>query len=159
MTPLYKNEIGAAVASNLGSAAKSGAVSSTTKLSGTAMAAAAVGQVVGDVVVGLLQNKTQRDFNNARLAQLKEDSRLNQLSQEERLALDKKIANAVNDIARLRIYEETVGDLGVASIQASASIYAERLRSQSVAETRGYYILGGLAALLIAGTIYIVKKK
>ena len=129
------------------------------KLSGTAAAAAAVGQVVGDVVVGLIQNKTQKDFNNARIAQLKEDSRLQQLTAEQRLALDKKIANAVNDVARLRIYEETVGDLGVASIQASASIYAERLRSQSVAETRGYYILGGLAALLIAGTIYIVKKK
>ena len=121
--------------------------------------AMAVGNVVGDVVVGLLQNKTQRDFNNARIAQLKDDSRLKQLNEEQRIALEKKIANAVNDVARLRIYEETLADLGAASIYASASVYAERLKAQSVAETRGYYILGGLAALLVAGTIYIVKKK
>lgn len=121
--------------------------------------AMAVGNVVGDLAIGLLQNKTQRDFNKARLAQLENDSRLKQLNEEQRLALEKKIANAVNDIARLRIYEETLADLGAASIYASASVYAERLKAQSVAETRGYYILGGLAALLIAGTIHIVKKK
>lgn len=121
--------------------------------------AMAIGQVVGDVTVALLQNKTQKQFNNARLAQLKDDSRLNQLNEEQKLVLQKRVANAVNDIARLRIYEETIADLGVASIYASASVYAERLKSQSAAETRGYIVLAGLAALLIGGTIYIVKNK
>lgn len=121
--------------------------------------AMAIGQVVGDVTVALLQNKTQKQFNNARLAQLKDDSRLNQLNEEQKLILQKRIANAVNDVARLRIYEETIGDLGTASIYASASVYAERLKAQSAAETRGYIVLAGLAALLIGGTIYIVKKQ
>lgn len=121
--------------------------------------AMAIGQVVGDVTTALLQNKTQKDFNNARLAQLKDDSRLNQLNEEQKLLLQKRIANAVNDVARLRIYEETISDLGAASIYASASVYAERLKAQSAAETRGYIVLAGLAALLIGGTIYIVKKK
>lgn len=121
--------------------------------------ATAVGQVVGDLAVGLLQNKTQRDFNKARLAQLENDSRLKQLNEEQRIALEKRIANAVNDVARLRIYEETVADLGAASIYASASVYAERLKAQSAAETRGYIVLAGLAALLIGGTIYVVKKQ
>lgn len=121
--------------------------------------AMAIGQVVGDVTTALLQNKTQKDFNNARIAQLKDDSRLNQLNEEQKLVLQKKIANAVNDVARLRIYEETIADLGAASIYASASVYAERLKAQSAAETRGYIVLAGLAALLIGGTIYIVKKK
>jgi hypothetical protein len=120
--------------------------------------AMAVGQLVGDLTVGLLQNKTQRDFNKGRLAQLEEDSRLKQLNEEQKLVLQKKIANAVNDVARLRIYEETIADLGAASIYASASVYAERFKAQSAAETRGYIVLAGLAALLIGGTIYVVKK-
>jgi len=120
--------------------------------------AMAVGQLVGDLTVGLLQNKTQRDFNKSRLAQLENDSRLKQLNEEQRLSLQKRVDNAVNDVAKLRIYEETVSDLGAASIYASASVYAERFKAQSAAETRGYIVLAGLAALLIGGTIYIVKK-
>lgn len=120
--------------------------------------AAQVGQVVGDVVVGLIQNKTQKEYNSAKIAVMKEDSRLKALNDEQRLALDEKIAKAVNDVAKLRIYEETLGTIGVGVIDSNASIYREKLKSAGAAQTRGYLIIGGLAALLIGGAIYIYKK-
>lgn len=144
MTPIYLNETGAASAS---------------KSSGKAQLATAIGQVVGDVVVGLIQNKTQKDYNNAKIAAMKEDSRLDYLTAEERLALDKKIANAVNDVAKLRIYQEELAKVSSSSLQSSASIYAEKIKNQSANETRGMYIIAGLSALLIAGAVFIYIKK
>lgn len=136
-----------------------GGVGGAAKASGTAMIASAVGNLVGDVVTGFIQDKTQKEYNNARIAQLKDDSRLRQLTSEQRLALDEKIANAVNDVAKLRIYEEAVSNLGVTSIETTASIYTQKLKNQSISETRGYYVLAGLSVLLLAGGIYIVKRK
>jgi mannitol-specific phosphotransferase system IIBC component len=123
-----------------------------------AAVAAQVGQVVGDVVVGLLQNKTQKDFNNAKIAVLKEDSRLKALSQEQRQALDEKVAKAVNDVAKLRVYEETLATIGVGVIDSNASIYREKLKNDAIAKTRGYFIIGGIAALIFGGALYIYKK-
>lgn len=123
-----------------------------------AQLATQIGQVVGDIGVGLLQNKTQKDFNKARIEVLKEDSRLQALSEEQRLALDEKIAKAVNDVAKLRIYEETLGTIGVGVIDSSASIYREKIKNDSIAKTRGYFILGGIAALIFGGALYIYKK-
>lgn len=123
-----------------------------------AQLATQIGQVVGDIGVGLLQNKTQKDFNKARIEVLKEDSRLQALSAEQRLALDEKIAKAVNDVAKLRIYEETLGTIGVGVIDSSASIYREKIKNDSIAKTRGYFILGGIAALIFGGALYIYKK-
>jgi hypothetical protein len=139
--------------------AGAGGVGGAAKASGTAMIASAVGNLVGDVVTGFIQDKTQKEYNNARIAQLKDDSRLRQLTSEQRLALDEKIANAVNDVAKLRIYEEAVSNLGVTSIETTASIYTQKLKNQSISETRGYYVLAGLSVLLLAGGIYIVKRK
>jgi hypothetical protein len=128
---------------------------------GMGQVAAQVGQVVGDVVVGLIQNKTQKQYNAARIAQLENDSRLQALSAEERLAFDKKVASAVNDTARLRIYEEQIGNLGVATIQSTASLYAAKLQGVSSDKSKkiGYAVLIG-GGLLVAGTIiYLFKKK
>ena len=108
--------------------AGAGGVGGAAKASGTAMIASAVGNLVGDVVTGFIQDKTQKEYNNARIAQLKDDSRLRQLTSEQRLALDEKIANAVNDVAKLRIYEEAVSNLGVTSIETTASIYTQKLK-------------------------------
>jgi hypothetical protein len=120
----------------------------------------AIGQVVGDVVVGLIQNKTQRDFNSAKIAQLKEDSRLQALSAEERLAFDQKVANAVNDTARLRIYEEQLGNLGVATIQSTASVYAAKLQGKTYDSQKiGNYVLIGGGLLVVGTMIYLFKKK
>ena len=120
----------------------------------------AIGQVVGDVVVGVIQNQTQKDFNAARISQLKEDSRLQSLSAEERLAFDKKVASAINDTARLRVYEEQLGNLGVATIQSTASEYAAKLKGTTYDSQKigNAVLIGG--GLLVAGTmIYLFKKK
>jgi len=124
----------------------------------TAQIAMQIGQVVGDIGVGLLQNKTQKDFNKAKIEVMKEDSRLQALNAEERLALDKKIANAVNDVAKLRIYEEQLGKIGVSVIEANASIYREKIKNDSIAKTRGYFVIAGVAALIFGGALYIYKK-
>jgi hypothetical protein len=124
-----------------------------------AQVAAQVGQVVGDIAVGILQNKTQKDYNAAKIAVMKEDSRLQSLNTEQRLQLDEKIAKAVNDVAKLRIYEETLSSVGVGGIDSVASLYREKIKNESIAKTRGYFIIGGIAALIFAGALYIYKKK
>jgi len=156
MIPIYKNQTGVDVARIVPTSGLSRGQFQTAQL-GT-MAA----QVVGDIFVGLIQNKTQKDFNKGKLAQLKEDSRLNQLTEEQRLAFDKKVANAVNDIAKLRVYQEELGDLGVASIQSTASIYAAKLQGDAILEkskTIGTFILIGGGALLLLGAVYLLRKK
>lgn len=156
MIPIYKNEVGVGVA-------RTSPIGGLTRgQMQTAQLATMAAQVVGDVVVGLIQNKTQKDFNAAKIAQLKEDSRLNQLTSEQRLAFDKRVANAVNDIAKLRIYQEELGDLGVASIQSTASIYAAKLQGDALlqkSKTIGTVVLIGGGALLLLGAVYLLRKK
>lgn len=123
-----------------------------------ASVAIAAGQLVGDVVTGLLQNKTQEKFNNDRIAVMKEDSRLQSMSAEQRLIFEEKVAKAVNDVARLRIYEEQLAALGVSGIQNTAEIYKAKIKNESIAKTRGYFIIGGIAALIFGGALYIYKK-
>jgi len=125
---------------------------------GKAQVATQIGQVVGDIGVGLLQNKTQKDFNKAKIEVLKEDIRLKALTEEQRLELDKKIANAVNDVAKLRVYEETLSTVGIGVINANKDIYVQKLKNESIAKTRGYYIIGGIVVLLLGATLYIYKK-
>jgi len=124
----------------------------------TAQIATQIGQVVGDVAVGLLQNKTQKDFNKAKIEVLKEDSRLQALSAEQRLAFEERVAKAVNDVAKLRIYQEQLGAIGVGVIDSSASIYREKIKNDSIAKTRGYFVIAGVAALIFGGALYIYKK-
>jgi hypothetical protein len=157
MIPIYKNETGVDVSR----IAPSGGGLTRGQFQKAQLGTMAA-QVVGDVVVGLIQNKTQKDFNKGKLEQLKEDSRLNQLSAEQRLAFDKKVANAVNDIAKLRVYQEELGDLGVASIQSTASIYAAKLQGDAQLEkskTIGTLVLIGGGALLLLGVVYLLRKK
>jgi hypothetical protein len=138
-----------------------GAVSSVATASKglqTAQIATGIGQVVGDIAVGLLQNKTQKDFNKAKIEALKEDSRLQALSAEQRLAFDERVAKAVNDVAKLRVYQEQLGVIGVGVIDSSASIYREKIKNDSIAKTRGYFIIAGVMALIFGGALYIYKK-
>jgi hypothetical protein len=151
---MYKNQSGAVS----GVASTASSVATATKGLQIAQIATGIGQVVGDIGVGLLQNQTQRDFNNAKIAVMKEDSRLQALSAEERLAFDKKVASAVNDVAKLRVYEEQLGKLGVGTIDSSASIYREKIKNDSIAKTRGYFVIAGVAALIFGGALYIYKK-
>ena len=123
-----------------------------------AQLATQIGQLVGDVAVGLLQNKTQKDFNKAKIEVLKEDSRLQALNAEQRLAFEERVAKAVNDVAKLRIYEEQLGVIGVGVIDSSASIFREKIQNDSIAKTRGYFVIAGVAALIFGGALYIYKK-
>jgi hypothetical protein len=124
----------------------------------TAQIATGIGQLVGDIGVALLQNKTQKDFNKARIEVLKEDSRLQALSAEQRLAFEERVSKAVNDVAKLRIYQEQLGEIGVGVIDSSASIYREKIKNDSIAKTRGYFVIAGVAALIFGGALYIYKK-
>jgi hypothetical protein len=138
-----------------------GAVSSVATASKglqTAQIATGIGQVVGDIAVGLIQNKTQKDFNKAKIEALKEDSRLQALSAEQRLAFEERVAKAVNDVAKLRVYQEQLGIIGVGVIDSSASIYREKIKNDSIAKTRGYFIIAGVMALVFGGALYIYKK-
>jgi len=140
------------------SAAQAAEFAKTSQNLQTAQIAIAAGQFVGDVVTGLLQNKTQKKFNNDRIEVMKEDSRLKSMSAEQRLLFEERVANAVNDVAKLRIYEEQLASLGVAGIQNTAEIYKAKIKNDSIAKTRGYFIIGGVAALIFGGALYIYKK-
>jgi len=131
----------------------------TAKDLGKAQIAVQIGQLVGDIGVALIQNKTQKDFNKAKIEVLKEDSRLQALSAEQRLAFEERVSKAVNDVAKLRIYQEQLGAIGVGAIDSNASIYREKIKNDSIAKTRGYFVIAGVAALLFAGALYIYKKK
>jgi hypothetical protein len=154
MVAIYKNFD----FTNAGSAVQA---ANATKAAGNlqkAQVATQIGQVVGDIAVGLLQNKTQQDFNKAKIEVMKEDVRLKALTDEQRLELDKKIANAVNDVAKLRVYEETLSSIGVGVINANKDIYVQKIKNDSIAQTRGYFIIGGIVVLLLGATLYIYKK-
>jgi hypothetical protein len=152
---LYKNQVGQVAANT---ASKAANVASASKSLQTAQIATQIGQVVGDIAVGLLQNKTQKDFNKAKIEVMKEDSRLQALNAEQRLAFEERVAKAVNDVAKLRVYEEQLGVIGVGVIDSNASIYREKIKNDSIAKTRGYFIIGGVMALIFGGALYIYKK-
>jgi capsular polysaccharide biosynthesis protein len=116
------------------------------------------GKLVGDVVVGLMQTKTQRDFNKAKVEQMASDSRLKLLTDSQRLALDKQIANAVNDTAKLRIYEETLSNLGVAAIESSGDLYKEKIKAEA-SPNKMIYITVGIGAALIIASVFLLSRK
>jgi hypothetical protein len=116
------------------------------------------GKLVGDVVVGLMQSKTQRDFNKAKIEQMESDSRLKLLTNTQRIALDKQIANAVNDTAKLRIYEETLSNLGVAAIQSSGELYKEKIKAAASPNKTMIYITVGIGAALLVASVYLLRK-
>ena len=148
----YTNVPQVVKAQNIANAAKAA------KQMQTAQIATGIGQLVGDIGVALLQNKTQKDFNKAKIEVLKEDSRLQALNAEQRLAFEERVSKAVNDVAKLRIYQEQLGAIGVGAIDSSASIYREKIKNDSIAKTRGYFVIAGVAALIFGGALYIYKK-
>lgn len=131
----------------------------TDKTDKALQAAADIGKVVGDVVVGLIQNKTQKDFNKAQIKAMENDSRLKQLSDSQRLALDTAISKAVNDTARLRIYNEVLSSLGVAEIESTGKIYEQKIKIAAAPQKTMTYIVVGVGAILIISTVLIIRKK
>lgn len=155
------NKLSSAVAQKTASgltAAQAAQMAKTSQNLQIAQVAIAAGQLVGDVVTGFMQNETQKDFNNKKIEVMKEDARLQSMSDAERLQFEERVAKAVNDVAKLRIYEEQLAALGSTSIEQSASIYREKIKNDSIAKTRGYFIIGGIAALIFGGALYIYKK-
>lgn len=116
--------------------------------------AAAVGQLVGSVVNGLMANKTQKDFNKGKIKVLEEDNRIALLSVSEKATLDAEIAAAKTDTDRIKIYEDTLAKYGVATIDSTASLFKAKIDG-----TKQTLIILGFGTVLIIGTVLILRKK
>ena len=114
---------------------------------------------VGTITVGVIQDQTQRKANNSQIALMQEDQRLKLLSQTEKQALDYRVANAQNDIDKLKIYEDTLAALGASTNISTGNIYAAGVssRSQQNYLQRSVILAGGI--MLVGGTLYQLRKK
>lgn len=123
-----------------------------------AIVAAAI-TATATLAVGVIQNDTQRKANNAQIAIMKEDQRLKLLSQAEKQALDYRVANAQNDVDKLKIYEDTLASLGGSLNISTGNIYAAGVASKSQQNyiQRSMILAGGI--MLLGGTIYQLRKK
>jgi hypothetical protein len=122
------------------------------------IAAAAI-TAVATVTVGVIQDGTQRKANNAAIANMQEDQRLKLLSQAEKQALDYRVANAQNDVDKLKIYEDTLATLGASTNNSTGMIYAAGVASKSQQNyiQRSMILAGGI--MLVGGTLYQLRKK
>lgn len=118
----------------------------------------AAGKLIGDVAVGFMDAATKRKYNAAKIDVLKSDSRLKQLSNSERLALETKIASAATDTERIKIYQDTLSKLGEKTIESTGNIYIEKIKSQGNSSKTTYLVIG-VGVILILGTIYLLKDK
>ncbi len=111
------------------------------------------------IAVGVMRDQTQKKINNAQIAKLKEDSRLQLLSTTQKIALDYRIANAQSDLERLNIYEDTLATIGSAATTSIGSIYAAGVASKSQQNylQKSVLLAGGI--MLLGGTIYQLRKK
>lgn len=146
-------------------------IDSTNKATNASMVNAslqAASRFASDIIIGSMKNKTQQQYDAARIEQMKNDSALKRLTDAERLALDKAIASAVNDTAKLRIYEEAIAQTSVSSIESSASIYNEKIKAQAAVQSAALsqkkdntkiYVLSGIGAVLIISTVILLKNK
>lgn len=123
-----------------------------------AIVAAAI-TATATLAVGVIQNDTQRKANNAQIAIMQEDQRLKLLSQAEKQALDYRVANAQNDVDKLKIYEDTLASLGGSLNISTGNIYAAGVASKSQQNyiQKSMILAGGI--MLVGGTIYQLRKK
>jgi hypothetical protein len=114
---------------------------------------------VATVGVGVIRDQTQRKLNRATIAKMQEDSRLNFLNSTQKTALEYRVANAQNDLERLRIYEETLASIGGAATTSIGNIYAAGVASKSKQNylQKSVLLAGGI--MLLGGTIYQLRKK
>jgi len=114
---------------------------------------------VATVGVGVIRDQTQRKLNRATIAKMQEDSRLNFLNSTQKTALEYRVANAQNDLERLRIYEETLATIGGAATTSIGNIYAAGVASKSQQNYLQKSVLLASGIMLLGGTIYQLRKK
>lgn len=117
-----------------------------------------IADMVANIVVGSMQNKTQKEKNEAELEIRKQAQKLNELTAAQKQALQIKIANAKTDTDRLKVYNETITALGGKSIESSADIFIAKI-NQNKFSSKLLILSIGIGIVLIAGTIYILRKK
>jgi hypothetical protein len=127
-------------------------------MAGIVVGAAAIA-ATATLAVGVIQNETQKKANNAAIANMKEDQRLKLLSSTQKAALDYRIANAQDDVAKLAIYEQTLASISGSTLGSVGSIYAAGVASKSKQNylQKSVFIAGGF--LLLGGAYYQLKKK
>jgi methylthioribose-1-phosphate isomerase len=127
-------------------------------MAGIVVGAAAIA-ATATLAVGVIQNETQKKANNAAIANMKEDQRLKLLSSTQKAALDYRIANAQDDVAKLAIYEQTLASISGSTLSSVGSIYAAGVASKSKQNylQKSVFIAGGF--LLLGGAYYQLKKK
>jgi hypothetical protein len=111
------------------------------------------------LAVGVIRDQTQRKINRASIAKMQEDSRLNFLNSTQKTALEYRVANAQNDLERLRIYEETLASIGGAATTSIGNIYAAGVASKSQQNYLQKSVLLAGGVMLLGGTIYQLRKK
>jgi hypothetical protein len=122
------------------------------------IAAAAI-TATATIAVGVIQDGTQRKANNAAIANMQEDQRLKLLSEAQRQALDYRVANAQNDVDKLKIYEDTLASIGGSTRISLGNVYAAGVASKSQQNyiQRSIILAGGI--MLVGGTLYQLRKK
>lgn len=118
-------------------------------------AARAAGQLVGGVVTSLIDAKTQRDFNDAKIRQMEADRNQATATAAEKRAIDLKIAVLKKDNQNLKIISDNLTKLGVSTIDKNADILIAKINKQD----KTLYIVGGIAVVLIIATVFLVNKK
>lgn len=114
---------------------------------------------VATLGVGVMRDQTQRKLNRASIAKMQEDSRLNFLNSTQKTALEYRVANAQNDLERLRIYEETLASIGGAATTSIGNIYAAGVASKAQQNYLQKSVLLAGGVMLLGGTIYQLRKK
>ena len=111
------------------------------------------------ITVGVIQDQTQKHVNAATIDAMKEDNRLKLLSQTEKQALDYRVANAQNDVDKLKIYEDTLAALGSSVNISTGNIYAAGVASRSQQNYLQKSVILATGVMLLGGTIYTLRKK
>jgi hypothetical protein len=111
------------------------------------------------ITVGVKKDQTQKKANNAQIAALQADTKLQLLNSTQKQALDYRIANAQTDTDRLKAYEQAISSVSGATETSIGTIYAAGVSSASQQNfiQKSALIAGGI--MLLGGTIYVLRKK
>jgi|APCry1669189241_1035207.scaffolds.fasta_scaffold87458_2 hypothetical protein len=111
------------------------------------------------ITVGVIKDQTQKKANNAQIAALQADTKLQLLNSTQKQALDYRIANAKNDTDRLKAYEDAISKVSSATQTSIGTIYAAGVSSTSQQNyiQKSALLAGGI--MLVGGTIYVLRKK
>jgi hypothetical protein len=141
------------------SSSSSSSSKSKEKNSGLSELAKPIADMVATIIVGSMNDKTQRQKNEAEAEIKRQAQRLNELSDAKLQALKIRIANANTDTERLKIYNETITELGGKSIESSADVLIASLQNKNKEKIITSLIVLSVGIILIGATIYISRKK